>query len=112
MKVNSIEKYNVVVLQIKDDLKFETGASQFQQIIQQNLERNKKNFVVDLGSVKYVNSSGIGMLIRGYTSATNAGGTLALANINEKMRGLLSITKLNAIFNIYDNVDDALKNLK
>ena len=112
MKFNTIEKYNAVVIEIKDDLKFESKASQFQQIIQKHLDEKRKNFVVDLGSVKYVNSSGIGMLIRGYTSVVNAGGTLSLANINEKMKGLLSITKLNAIFKIYDNVDEALKNMK
>ena len=110
MKFNIIEHYNSIVIEIKDDLIGGPDAALFQEIIQKQLSENKLNFVVDLGKVKFVNSSGMGILIRGYTTITNAGGKFVLANINEKMKGLLSITKLSTIITVYDNVDEATKN--
>jgi len=111
MKFEAIERGNSVIIKMKDDLKFASIEAQFQQLIQKNLNENNKIFVVDLSEVKYVNSNGIGLLIRGYTSVVNAGGSLVLANINEKLKELLSITKLITIFNIYSSVDEALKSL-
>ena len=111
MKFNTYEKYNAVIVEIKEDLTADPTGTQFSNIIKENLDANKKNFIVDLRRVKYVNSSGIGMLLSGYTSAVNAGGNLMLADINEKMRGILSITRLSTVFKLYDNVDEALNSL-
>jgi len=58
-----------------------------------------------------VNSSGIGMVIRSYTTVVNSGGKLVLTNINEKMKGILSVTNLNQIFEIYSSTDEAIKSL-
>jgi anti-sigma B factor antagonist len=112
MKFNTIEKYNAVIVEVKEDLTADPSGVQFSKLIKENLDANKKNFIVDLSKVKYVNSSGIGMLLSGYTSVMNAGGVLMLADINEKMKGLLSITRLSTIFKLYDNVEDALNSLK
>jgi len=68
----------------------------------------KTNVVVDLGKVKLMNSSGIGTLIGGMTTMRNAGGDVRLANVADRIKSLLVITKLITVFKHYENVDDAL----
>jgi len=108
MKNEISEKYNAVVFTLKGKLLGGPGASEFNNTIRKYLNEGKKNIIVDLSGVSYVNSSGMGMLIRNYTTVINSGGKLKLAAINEKMRGLLSITKLNRIFEIYNSVNEAV----
>jgi len=64
--------------------------------------------VIDLSKVGFVNSSGLGILISGLTTMRNGGGDLKLASISSKVEGLLSITKLNQIFEQHPSVEEAL----
>jgi anti-sigma B factor antagonist len=102
MKVNIIEKYGQVVLELKGDLIGGPFAEEMNTLLHKFVNDNKKNIVVDLSGVKFVNSSGIGILISGYTTMKNAGGELKLANVNERINGVLSITKLNQVFERFD----------
>ncbi len=109
MKYKITEKYKAVIFSLKGKLLGGPEATDFNEAVRKYLNEGKKNIVIDLSGVTYVNSTGMGMLIRNYTTVANAGGKLKLASINERMRGLLSITKLNQIFEIYDTVDEAVK---
>ncbi|KPL19597.1 MAG: anti-anti-sigma factor [candidate division Zixibacteria bacterium SM23_81] len=66
-----------------------------------------KQVVVDLGNVKWLNSSGLGALMASLTTLRNAGGDLKLAKVGKKIESLLLITKLISVFEIYDSVDRA-----
>lgn len=66
-----------------------------------------KQVVVDLGKVKWINSSGLGALMASLTTLRNAGGDLKLAQVGKKIESLLLITKLISVFEIYDSVDRA-----
>jgi len=68
-----------------------------------------KKIVIDLSDVKYMNSTGLSILINIFTKARNRGGEVVLSNIPEKINELLIITKLNSIFNIEATVEDAKK---
>ena len=67
-----------------------------------------KQVVVDLGKVKWMNSSGLGALMASLTTLRNAGGDLKLANVTKKIESLLLITKLIVVFEIYKSVDRAV----
>jgi len=71
-------------------------------------ENGKSNVVVDLSKVKFMNSSGLGMLISGMTTMRNAGGDLRLAKVADRIQSLLVITKLITVFKHYDSVDEAV----
>ena len=64
--------------------------------------------VIDLGGVKWINSSGLGVLMAAMTTLKNADGQMKLANITEKVESLLMITQLMRIFETYDYVDRAV----
>ena len=109
MKYNVKEVLGIEVIEFVKKLEGGPGASEFQDMIASKIEENKNQFVVDLHNVKYVNSSGIGILIRAYTALKNSGGDMKLAAVTDKVTGVLSITKLDTIFNFYDTVNDAVK---
>ncbi len=111
MKVKTKEQYNAVILELKGNVMGGPEAEKFGQQLHQFLDAGKRNVIVDLAGVKFMNSSGLGMLISGYTTMKNGGGTLKLANATEKINSLLIITKLISIFEHYDSVDDAVKSL-
>ena len=90
------------------------GAAQTESLIDEinhKLEDNSNLFILDLGSVKFINSMGLSMLLTILTKARKAGGEVVLINIPEQLSKLLIITKLNAVFTIIDSMDLALETL-
>ncbi len=109
MKIKTHEHYNAVVIELKGNVMGGPDAEEFSKLLHKLLDEGKKNVVVDLANVKFMNSSGLGMLISGYTTMKNGGGSLVLANATEKINSLLVITKLITIFDNYDSVEEAVK---
>jgi len=68
--------------------------------------------VIDLGDVKWMNSSGMGILMASMTTLKNAEGKLALARVTEKVESLLIITQLIKVFSTFETVERAVASLK
>ena len=107
MRIKTSEKYGAVVITLKGNVMGGPDAQEFHDVLGDFLEDSKSNIIIDLGSVKFMNSTGLGMLISGYTSVKNKGGVLKLANATEKINSLLVITKLITIFDNFESVDAA-----
>jgi anti-sigma B factor antagonist len=108
MKLKTYEKYTAVVLELKGDITGTAKDVEFSDTLHKLISEGKKNIIVDLKETGFVNSSGLGMLIGGYTTVKNGGGDLKLANATEKIESLLVITKLTSIFTNYNSVDEAV----
>ena len=67
--------------------------------------------VIDLGDVRWMNSSGMGVLMACMTTLTNADGKLVLARVSEKVNSLLIITQLIKVFDTYETVERACASL-
>lgn len=109
MKIKVSEKYEAVVIELKGNVMGGPEAQEFSDLLHKFLDEGKKHVVVDLASVKFMNSSGLGMLISGFTTMKNGGGALKLANATEKINSLLVITKLITIFENFDSIEEAVK---
>jgi anti-sigma B factor antagonist len=109
MKFVTSEVYNAAVISIKGKLMGGPEAADLHQKIAAYLNEGKKNIIIELSDVKFVNSSGIGNIVRAYSSVKDGGGKLKLAGVGNKVEGVLSITKLLSIFELYDNVEEAAK---
>ncbi len=109
MRIKTSEKYSAVIIELKGNVIGGPEAEQFNKLLHDYLDQGKKNIVVDLNSVKFMNSSGLGMLISGFTTMKNGSGILKLANATEKINSLLVITKLITIFENFGSVDEAVK---
>jgi anti-sigma B factor antagonist len=71
-----------------------------------------KKIVIDLNGVSWMNSIGIGSLMRCLTTVRNAGGDIALASMGEKTRSVFIITQLVSVFKIYETLDEAKEKIK
>jgi anti-sigma B factor antagonist len=112
MQINEREVNGVTVLEIHGKILMGEGDIAIKKKIDELLAENVKNVVLDLADVPYIDSSGLGELIRCYTTMRKATGTLKLANVTERIVDLLTITKLITVFEYFKSVDDAVKSYK
>ena len=71
--------------------------------------QGKKQLVLNLGQVPYIDSAGLGEIVRSYTTVSRQGGSLKLVNLTKRITDLLSITKLLTVFDTYDSEADAVR---
>lgn len=109
MSFNTSERYNSVVIEFKGNVMGGPDAVSLNEKLHELIDTDKTNVVVDLGKVKFMNSSGLGMLIGGLTTMRKAGGDLRIANATDKIESLLIVTKLITVFKHYKSVDEAAK---
>ena len=109
MEVKTNETENGVVITLEGKMMLGYEANDFHEAIENAIERDKKKIVVDLSNVQFISSWGIGILMYGYTTATNKGGEFKLAAVSEKINDILIKTKLDKIFDKYTSVEEALK---
>src|SRR6056297_3163645 len=109
MAFNVSERYNCVVIEFKGNVMGGPDAVSLNEKLHELIEEDKHNIVVDLGKVKFMNSSGLGMLIGGLTTMRKAGGDLRIANATDKIESLLVVTKLITVFQHYKSLDEAVE---
>ncbi|WMN07132.1 STAS domain-containing protein [Marivirga arenosa] len=102
---------NILNLEISGDLIGENNGPGLVELINDNINKGIKKCIIDISNVRYMNSSGIGVLITILTKLRNKEGEVVLLNPSEQVKKLLLITKLNNIFTIYDSKEEALKSL-
>lgn len=107
MKFDDSIQDDIVILNISGKIMGGEETTLFHGKIHEYISGNKKNFVIDLSKVEWMNSVGLGMLISALTTVRNAGGKLVLANIT-KIESILTITRLITVFEHYDTRDEAL----
>lgn len=108
MKIKTSEKYGAVIIELRGNVMGGEDTKEFNDLLHKLVDDGKINLVVDLSDVKFMNSSGLGMLIGGLTTMKKANGSLKLARVTDKIESLLIITKLITIFEFYETVDEAV----
>ena len=93
-------KEGVLVITLEGNLLGEHTNAPVMELINQNLEAGNKKVVFNLEGLKFINSTGLGMLMTGLTKTRNAGGELVLCSLPDQMKKLLQMTKLESIFNV------------
>lgn len=109
MNFNVSERYNCVVIEFKGNVMGGPDAVSLNEKLHELIDDDKTNIVADLGKVKFMNSSGLGMLIGGLTTMRKAGGDLRLANATDKIESLLVVTKLITVFKNYKSLEAAVE---
>jgi len=85
------------------------GASTFRDTIRELASKGKKKLLLNLAEVSYIDSSGIGEMVSGFTTVTNQGGAVKLLNLTKRVRDLLQITKLYTVFEVFDDEATAVR---
>lgn len=112
MKYKNVIENDVLNLQLQGDLIGEDSGVEIIELVNNHIQEGIRKAVVDISGLRYINSSGIGVLITILTKFRNKGGELCLLKPSESVKKLLIITKLNAIFTIVDTKEEALDALE
>ena len=108
MKYRIRDEANVTIIDLSGKLMGGCDADVFRDLIHEQIEKGRKKVVVNLAEVNWINSTGVGILITGYTTLRKNKGDLKLLNVSKKIESILYVTKLNLIFECFDNEREAV----
>jgi len=108
-KLNTRQVGEVTVIDVSGRITLGEGSSVIRDEIRALTGKGNKKILLNLGDVTYIDSSGIGELVSGYTSMTNAGGVLKLLHLTKRVKDLLQITKLYTVFDVYEDEAHAVR---
>ena len=100
---------NVSVIDVAGRITLGEGASALREDIRNLVAKGNKKILLNLSDVSYIDSSGIGELVSGFTTVTNQGGVLKLLGLTKRVKDLLQITKLYTVFEVFDDEADAVR---
>ncbi len=103
---------NSAIIVLKGSLLADIQTREILDKVSELVQEGKVNFVVDMAQLKFINSSGLGMLLTCLLKARKNRGDLILANVPEQVSNLLNITKLNSVFTIAESVNEAKEKFK
>ncbi|MEM8934373.1 MAG: STAS domain-containing protein [Acidobacteriota bacterium] len=109
MKIEVKNSQGVTILVPKGKITIGEGDVMLRQAVHEALEAGARNILIDLGAFSTMDSSGVGELVSAYTTVTNRGGKLKLANLPSKISDILQITQLIRVFEVYDSIDEAVE---
>ena len=102
-------KAGTLVLRVSGDLIGEDNGTQLVEAVNEAVGHKVVTCIIDISGLRYINSSGIGVLITILTKFRNKGGEVYLMKPSESVKKLLVITKLNAIFQVVQTEEEAFK---
>ena len=100
---------DVVVLDIKGRVQLGEGDEMLKDKVNSLLNQGRKKIILNLADVPYIDSAGLGEVVRTFTTVSRQGGTLKLLNLTKRITDLLAITKLLTVFDTYDSEQDAVQ---
>src|SRR5947208_15824439 len=105
-------KDGVLVIYLEGNLLGEHTNAPVMELIKKNIEAGNKKVLFNLQDMKFINSTGLGMLLTAVSKTRNAGGEVALCNLSDQMVKLLQMTKLGGAFIVKANEEEAITFLK
>ncbi|MCX6628502.1 MAG: STAS domain-containing protein [Candidatus Solibacter sp.] len=109
VKLSARQVGDVTVIDVAGRITLGEGSSVLRDALRDLVSKNQKKILLNLGDVSYIDSSGIGELVSGFTTVTNGGGALKLLNLNKRVKDLLQITKLYTVFDVHEDEAGAIR---
>ena len=100
---------DVVVLDLKGKITLGEGDELLKDKVNSLVNQGHKKIVLNLADVPYIDSAGLGEVVRTYTTVSRQGGSLKLLNLTKRITVLLSITKLLTVFETFDSENEAVR---
>ncbi len=108
MELTTREDGRVTILTVNGDLVIGDPESTFKKMVTRLLEEGKVYLLVDLRGVGFLDSSGLGALVRALTNSQKEGGQTKLLHAGPQVRKLLEMTKLDSVFEIHEDLERAV----
>ena len=109
VKLTTLQVGDVTVIDVAGRITLGEGSSTLRDAMRDLVSKGQKKILLNLGDVSYIDSSGIGELVSGFTTVTNSGGALKLLNLNKRVKDLLQITKLYTVFDVHEDEAGAIR---
>ena len=112
LTIASREVDGVAILDLSGRITLGEGSVQLRDAIRGLIGKGKKNILLNLGEVNYIDSSGLGELVSAFTTAKNQQAEVKLLKLTRKVHDLLQLTKLVTVFDIKDDEASAIASFK
>ena len=109
VKMTTRQVGDVTVIDAAGRITLGEGASSFRDTVRELSAKGDKKILLNLSDVSYIDSSGIGEMVSGFTTVTNHGGQLKLLGLSKRVKDLLQITKLYTVFEVFDDEAAAVR---
>jgi len=109
MSITTREVSHITIVDITGRITLGDETGQLRDTIHKLLAEDKKKIILNLAQVDYIDSSGVGELVSGFTAVRNAGGELKLLSLTKKVHDVVQVTKLYTVFDIKDDEFTAIK---
>ena len=109
MQIEERSAGDVTILDLKGKMTLGEGDETLKDKINSLVHQGRKKLVLNLADVPYIDSAGLGEMVRTYTTVSRQGGSLKLLSLTKRITDLLAITKLLTVFETYDNEADAVR---
>lgn len=109
MEMREETRQDVIILHLEGELMGGEESKVFQERIYESIRQGHVNVVLNMADVKWMNSSGLGILMAGLTTLRGSEGDLRLAEVPDRVRRPIEITKLNQVLGMYKTVDAAVQ---
>jgi anti-sigma B factor antagonist len=100
---------NVTILDLRGKITLGEGDEALKDKINSLIQQDRKKILLNLADVPYIDSAGLGEIVRTYTTVSRQSGQLKLLNLTKRITDLLMITKLLTVFETFDSEAEALK---
>ncbi len=109
VKLTTRQVGDVTVIDASGRITLGEGSSAFRDLIRDLATQGHKKILLNLSDVTYIDSSGIGELVSGFTTVTNGGGQLKLLGLSNRVKDLLQITKLLTVFHVFEDEAEGVR---
>ena len=100
---------DVIVVDLKGKITLGEGDEMLKDKVNSLVNQGYRKIILNLADVPYIDSAGLGEIVRTYTTVSRQGGSLKLLNLTKKITDLLAITKLLTVFETFDSEDEAVR---
>ena len=100
---------DVTILDLKGKITLGEGDELLKDKVNSLVNQGHKKIILNLADVPYIDSAGLGEVVRTYTTVSRQGGSLKLLNLTKRITDLLSITKLLTVFETFESENDAVR---
>jgi anti-sigma B factor antagonist len=111
LKINTRTVDGALVVDCHGRLVFGEESAVLRDTVKKLISEHR-NLVLNLGGINYIDSGGLGTLVALYTTANNAGGSIKLANLTQRIGDLLQVTKLLTVFEVFEHEEDAARSFQ
>jgi anti-sigma B factor antagonist len=109
MQTASRQIGGISVVDVQGGITFGEGSAMLREVVTSLLEKGNKKILLNLGRVQYIDSSGLGELVRTHTTLQRQGGQLKMVNLNQKVQDLLKATGLHKVFDVQKDEASAVQ---